>query len=384
MPSYDGILIKQRAEGDSLAFFAFATNANDILSWSDIVRTAEMHGAAQRIKNDAHISAIKGFMNASPENIIPTTVTLAVSPGKFTISDMVQRQGNVSSAKMTIEVTGDEKAAFVIDGQHRLLAFAELAGSPPLLACAILGASELERALHFVVINNKTKRVPSDLVKAIVAELSGAQQEALKNRLTRVGITLGNFALALNVLNTNDTSPFINLVDWDINRGEDAVRRIKPAALEAALRTIISNLRANVDIDVDDAIQLLSAIWRGVRDAWNSDTVAWNSASKTESEHSKLVDKAGLVAVTEFIVERLNHKLEEGFDVNDLVSVEAFSKAIMLPVPSRFWSMKWTETGLDTSAGRSLIRQSLAEIRTGAANGVDDPLVGVVLVPSSE
>jgi hypothetical protein len=97
-----------------------------------------------------------------------------------------------------------------------------------------------------------------------------------------------------------------------------------------------------------------------------------------------LVDKAGLVAVTEFIVERLNHKLEEGFDVNDLVSVEAFSKAIMLPVPSRFWSMKWTETGLDTSAGRSLIRQSLAEIRTGAANGVDDPLVGVVLVPSSE
>jgi DGQHR domain-containing protein len=384
MPVYDGILIKQRSEGQSLDFFAFATSARDILSWADIVRTAEMHGAAQRLKNDAHISAIKGFMNASPENIIPTTVTLAVSPGKFSISEVIHNHENVSLAKMTIEVEDDEKAAFVIDGQHRLLAFAELESMHPLLACAILGANELERALHFVVINNKTKRVPSDLVKAIVAELTGSQKEELKNRLTRVGITLGNYAVALNVLNTSETSPFRNLVDWDINRGINAIRRIKPAALEAALRTIISDLRSSIDIDVDDAIQILSAIWRGVRDAWNSENVTWSAASDTENQHSKLVDKSGLVAVTEFIVERLNHKLEDGFDVNDLVSVEAFSKSIMLPVPSRFWSIKWTETGLDTSAGRSLIRQSLAEIRTAAANRVDDPLKGAVLVPSSE
>ncbi len=384
MPTYNGILIKQRTDGQALSFFAFASDAADILGWADIIRTADMHGASQRLKNDAHISAIKGFMNASTQNVIPTSVTLAVAPDKFTVTDVEDTESKVSPAKLTIAFEEGEKVALVIDGQHRLLAFNELDSNPPLLACAILGSDELERALHFVVINNKVKRVPSDLVKGIMAELTVPQQETLKSRLTRVGITLGNYSAALNVLNTNNISPFKDLVDWDINRGENAVRRVKPAALESSLRTIISDLRARIDIDVDDAIQLLSAIWRGVRDSWNSGNVTWIAASNTETEHSKLVDKAGLVAVTEFIVERLNLKLEDGFDVTNPTLVEEFSKSVMQSVPSRFWLMKWTETGLDTSAGRSLIRQSLAEIRTAASSGADDPLLGAVLVPTSE
>ena len=385
MPTYDGLLIKQREGDDALWFFAFAAPAKDILSWSDIQRTAELKGAAQRLKNDSHVKAIRGFMNASSENIIPTTVTLAVSPDRYKLSAIADKKANVTSAKLKLDSGGDEKAAVVIDGQHRLLAFEGLDETPPLLACAILGADDLERAMHFVVINNKTKRVPSDLVKAIMAELSPGQRETLKGRLTKVGITLGNYAVALNVLNTKKTSPFKDLVDWDINRKKNGQRRIKPAALEASLRAIISDLRAPIEIEVDDAIQILSAMWRGVRDSWGAKNVTWDAADKNDpSKHSRLVDKAGLVAVTEFIVARLNVKLEDGFDVTDLGAIEKFSKQLMKPVPARFWLMTWTEKGLDTSAGRGMIRESLSAIKTAAASGAEDPLQDSRLVPTTE
>jgi len=387
MPDYEGILIRQREGADALTFFAFAATATEILSWSAIQRTAELKGAAQRLKNEAHVKTIRAFIDASSSNIIPTAVTLALRPGAYEISCTGGVDGDrVRFAELSIKQpaeTEDEKAAVIIDGQHRLLAFEPIAEKPPLLACAILGADDLERALHFVVINNKTKRVPSDLVKAIMAELKKEQRDALKERLTRVGMTLGSYETALDVLNTDETSPFHKLVDWDINR--DGTRRIKPAALESSLRAIIADLRSPMETDVDDAVQMLSAIWRGVREAWNVDDVEWCAMDKDHvNKHSKLVDKAGLVAITEFLIERLNLKLEEGFDVTDLDEVQNFCNQVMKSIPSRFWLIEWTEHQLDTSAGRRLIRQSLASIRTAASAGAEDPLHDAILVPSTE
>jgi DGQHR domain-containing protein len=387
MPQYEGILIQQREGEEALLFFAFAAAADEILSWSDIQRTADLHGAAQRLKNTAHIKTIRAFMSASPNNIIPTAVTLAVNPNAFEIEFTGGDEGDrVRFARMTIqqeEGEDAEKAAVIIDGQHRLLAFDPLDDKPPLLACAILGADDLERALHFVVINNKTKRVPSDLVKAIMAELAPDQRDTLNQRLTRVGITLGRFPAALDVLNTDETSPFHQLVDWDINR--DGTRRIKPAALESSLRAIIADLRTPMETDVDDAVGILSAMWRGVRESWDVDDVEWCAEDADNvNRHSKLVDKAGLVAVTEFLIQRLNMKIEEGFDITDLDEVQTYCRTVMQSVPSRFWLIEWNERQLDTSAGRGLIRQSLASIRTATSSGADDPIRDAVLVPSTE
>lgn len=380
MPNYRGILIRQREGNNALTFFAFSATADEILSWADIQRTAELKGAAQRLKNEAHIKTIQAFMSASESNIIPTAVILALRPRSYDIE--VLDKGNSARtvcAELTVRLAKNRKGAkpaVIIDGQHRLLAFKELKEKPPLLACAILGANDLERALHFVVINNKTKRVPSDLVKAIMAELTPQHRKTLKQRLTSVGITLGDYAVALDYLNTNEISPFRDLLDWDINR--DGPHRIKPLALESSLRAIIADLKAPVELDVDDAIGILCAMWWGIIAAWNVTDSKWSD------EKSKLVQKAGLVAVTEFLIERLNMKIEEGFDVTDLNEVRTFCEKVMKSIPSRFWLIDWTQRELDTSAGRALIRQSLASIRTAASGGADDPLSDAVLVPSSE
>lgn len=383
MKTVIGQLIRQRKSSKAIAFFAFSSTASEILEWASIERTFEVPGAAQRMKNNAHIRTIQAYIRASDENIIPTAVTIAFRPSSFLIEEFqvagCEMTEGSSLAQLSIKpFKTNEQPAQIIDGQHRVLALADLEEQPVLLVCALLGADDLERALHFVVINNKTKKVPPDLVKGIVAELSDDKRKKLESRLTKVGITLGSFAVALNVLNSEMFSPFLGSIDWDINRKGD--RRIKPNAIEESLRVVLSDLRTHDSIDVDDAVQILSAMWRGVRDSWGIKSVAWNAGNKDSNKHSKLVDKAGLVAVTEFLVQRLNHMTEEGLDATDLSQVEEYCKSVMKSIPSRFWLMEWKEKQLDTSVGRGLIRQSLASIRSAVAARSDDPLSEAVLL----
>jgi DGQHR domain-containing protein len=379
MPKYDGLLIFQRASAESLPLFVFAAPAGELLSWSKILQTAKVRGAAQRLENLAHIQSIRSYVRASPSNIIPTSVTLALEEGRFKLVGAPKnRPKSPKVVSVTLEIPGStwkddaDKPASVIDGQHRLRALADADESIPVVVTAILGASELERALHFVVINNKAKRVSGDLVRGIVAELPAADQEHLKKRLVAVGLTLGNYPTALDVLGCNEDSPFRDLIDWDINR--DGTKRIKPQALETALRSVIADLRTPDRLDIDDAVEVLSAMWRGVSAAWDSTQHAWSD------KESKLPDKAGLVAVTEFLVERLNLQIEEGFNISDLGEVEGFSKKVMSNIPATFWLVKWNKGELDTSSGRSLIKQSLADVRRATASGLEDPLSFAALV----
>lgn len=375
MPTYEGLLVKQRSNDDALLLFVFSATAEQILAWATIERTVDVEGAAQRMRNDSHVRTIRAYLDASPENIIPTAVSIALQPETFSVESLGNVGDDARVQRIRLTISDPAEGNFpgtVIDGQHRLLALAGHPDQPRILACAILGADELERAMHFVVINNKAKRVPSNLVKAIMAELTPEHRLELRARLTRVGITLGNFAVALEVLNSDEHSPFRNLLDWDINR--DGVRRIQPEALENSLRVILADLRTRQEIDVDEAVRLLCAMWTGVMRSWNIPDPVWND------ENSKLIQKAGLVAVTEFLVERINMQVEDGFDPADIDAVGRFCRSIMSTIPSRFWIMEWNQRQLDTSAGRSLIRQSLSAIRAATASGADSPLEDAVLV----
>lgn len=382
MPSYDGMLVCQRSAETALPLFVFAATAKEVLQWARILRTVDARGAAQRRENLAHIRSIQSYIGASPDNVIPTAVTVALDAGRFNLKPSpggltkpcvrMDAQLEVSAPAGDKE---DEKPGFVIDGQHRLIALSKLQDDSRLLVTAILGASSLDRALHFVVINNKAKRVPSDLVQGIVAELPPVEQTSIKQRLVAVGLTLGTYPSALEVLGVHKDSPFVGIIDWDINR--TGVRRVRPPALENSLRAILANLRAPEKLDIDDAVDLCSAMWRGVRDSWTDRKVGW------ASEQSRLLDKASIVAVTEFLIERMNIKIEEGFDSTDLELVQDYCKEVMSTVPVQFWLVEWRKKELDTSAGRSLIRQSLAEVRRAVASNWEDPLSYAPLLKSS-
>lgn len=365
LENYDGIILKQRNNDECPLIFICAIPAKEIKQWVDVIPTREKKGAIQRILSDAHVRSIKNYISASPKNIIPTTITIAI-PSEYKIIDHPQGDQCMLKTLQISMVEGQtSKPALLIDGQHRLEAMTRVDEEIPLICTIILGANDLERAINFVVINNKAKRVPTDLVKAIVSELDEDERQHFKTRVTSIGLSLGDYNNALVILSLSDFSPFKGLLDWEANR--EGQRVIKPLALELALRLVRNDLNTENELDVDEALEILSAMWRGIKQAPGYDNV-WLDAE------SKLLSKASLVATTEFLVERFNQKIEEGeIDPTEIQVVEDYSRDLMSKIPGEFWTTKWEAKSLDTSAGRGLIRDALSKIRTNISRGVAEP-----------
>ena len=365
-----GIYVDQRQDPASPKLFLAAIPASHLKNWVEVVPTSQEQGGVQRILSDAHVKSIKNFISADVKNIIPTTITIALSNGQYEC-DINTGAAGLSTLKVKSQ-SHNKMPGILIDGQHRLEAFYQVDPTIPLMCTIILGANDLERALNFVVINNKAKRVPSDLVKAIVAEMPPSQQEEFKARVRSVGLSLGEYSNALKILADDESSPFKGIVDWDINR--TGLRLVKPLALEQSLRALRNDLMVEVELDMDEAIEILEAMWRGVK---NSDDYIrhW---STTES---KLLGKSGLVSTTGFLIEKLNGRTEEGLtDVTNLAEVEEYCQEVMDKIPSDFWSQEWDETGLDTTAGHRLIRAAISQIRANVSRNGSDPYAKVLIL----
>lgn len=365
LENYDGILLKQRSNEECPLIFICAIPAKKIKQWVDVIPTREKKGAIQRILSDAHVRSIKNYISASPKNIIPTTITIAI-PSDYTIIDHPEGgQCMLKTLQISMVEGQTSKPALLIDGQHRLEAMTRVDEEIPLICTIILGANDLERAINFVVINNKAKRVPTDLVKAIVSELDEGERDHFKTRVTSIGLSLGDYNNALIILSLSDFSPFQGLLDWEANRAGQRV--IKPLALELALRLVRNDLNTENELDVDEALEILSAMWRGIKQSPGYDIIWLN-------DESKLLTKAPFVATTEFLVERLNQKIEDGeIDPTDIQAVENYSTDLMSKIPGEFWTLDWGPKSLDTSAGRALIRDALSKIRTNVSRGIMDP-----------
>ncbi|QKE37680.1 DGQHR domain-containing protein [Ferrovum myxofaciens] len=376
--NYNGIILKQRNNYECPLIFICAIPAKDIKEWVDVIPTREKKGAIQRILSDAHVRSIKNYISASPKNIIPTTITIAIPSEYEVIDHSLGDQCSLKTLKITMVEGQKSKPALLIDGQHRLEAMTRVEEEIPLICTIILGANDLERAINFVVINNKAKRVPTDLVKAIVSELDEVEKEDFKTRVTSIGLSLGDYNNALIILSLSDTSPFNGLLDWETNR--DGQRLIKPLALEMALRLVRNDLNTESELDVDESLEILSAMWRGIKKAPGYDNIWLNN-------DSNLLSKASLVATTEFLIERINQKIEDGeIDPTEIQGVEQYSTELMSKIPSEFWTTKWEVKSLDTSAGRGLIRDALSKIRTNISRGMAEPFnkIDLFTPPSSE
>jgi len=311
----------------------------------------------------SHAKSIENFL-LDGRNVIPTAVILALPKGTYSVEkyqvEGVRLSPGTSFAKLTIKKTGKEKVGTVIDGQHRLLALKDKAA--PLLISVLLGVDETEEALQFVVINNKAKRVPADLVRAIIVEMSPSGRVKFEERVGRIRLSLGNYHTALKILFTDADSPFNGIIDWDLNREGDRI--VKPLAIETALRRIILDLKVP-DLELDDALMIFSALWRGVKLAYQNDEGVWGEPP------SKLLSKAVVVALTEYFVTRINLKIEEGFDPADSEAVSSYARSTISGVPAEFWLTNWERKSLDTSAGRELIMQAISRMKRAESMGED-------------
>jgi DGQHR domain-containing protein len=340
--TYRAISVRQRPDSNEAPVcLLFSAPAGEVVEWSVVDRLAVEGGGVQRRESPAKVQAIKQFLTLDSMNTIPSSITVA-------LFDFEVQPGDDGCDTVTI---GTDEKALVIDGQHRLFGAHAFNPDMPLNIVAIAGPSDMEIAFQFLVINNKASRVPTDHIRLLSLNLD---DEVLRDRLASARISLDATASYVGVVDRDEVSPFYRSVIWPVDEskpGRDSL--VRPASVEMAIKSIAQ--RDLPGLETDDAlIGFFFAIWSAVKEAWPT---LWR-------ENSKLLGKAGLVAMTQFLLDDLTPLIDRGdIDAGNPDSVAKDAGETLQSVTPEFWEADWSLKGLDTQAGRQTIVEDLQKSR---------------------
>lgn len=376
MTSYIGFLVRQRA-GATAEFLVFVARAKEIVTWAEADNIKLDPGNVQRELVESRWRQIKKFFAANPNNVIPTSVTIALDDSVVRVADPADVAGQKAYALedagggLTRIIFGPEVvgSAFIIDGQHRLKGMSEMDDDVLVPVCLFVSLPIIERAFQFVTINNKSHKVPTSNLKSLLANFEAIEMP-LRNRLTQASITAPQFASAVDVLNEDPDSPFYKMVDWVNNRHPDAAKMVPPTALENSLRAIVRAFPETKD-DEGDALAVLYAIWREIFGLYGLNFA--NAAG-----FPNLVMKATIQKVSEMVVDKLRSDHDPAFTTEPVmgdngVQAGRTARALVEGIPPTFWTEPWSLKSLDTSAGRELIEDGIRDLKRLLRDGALTP-----------
>jgi DGQHR domain-containing protein len=345
MKKYRCIKFKQRLSEQSLETCIFSAPVGELLNWVTIPSISpERKDGIQRTRNDFRVRGITKFMAEDERNIIPTAIVIALSNNVFEISS-----GDDNG--FYIEIDESKSAdALVIDGQHRLYGMNAFNQNTVVPVVAILGASTDEKAFQFIVINNKVSKVSPDHIRALAINYSAQE---LKTRLRSARLSLSPQVSYVGWANEEEGSPFKGLLSLpNISEGN---RWIVPASIESSIAYIQSkNMRALEDEDI--LLDFFLTIWKVIKQNWG------NAFSKD----SKLLTKAGLTCMNQFVVDGIEFITNYSEDEMDLSNEEDVTKCVqkVLKIQQEdFWLAAWNIPISDTGSVRSQIIESMKQIQ---------------------
>jgi DGQHR domain-containing protein len=343
------ILFQQRDGAQALRFALFATTPNELLKWASIQRRHEDEQGQQRRLSTAKIRAIAKFLQQDARNTIAPAITVAVRPGAVTVE-----ASNAGPAFVNLQLSVPDGAApvlpaVVIDGQHRLLGLQEFNPNSRIAVTALLEADDTEIAFQFVVINNKATRVSSDLIRTLALDY---HEQELSERLKNARVVLSSRLELVGILDNDVEGPFHGIIAFESANDDRELRTVLPAAIESAFAAIDDK---NIpELHGDDALlAFFSTIWSRIKFKWPA---LWTS-------ESRLLHKACIVAVTQFITDALIHRYDyDDLDVTNADRVATETDAILASQAEDFWTVEWKIALKDSKAVRDRIIESLMRI----------------------
>jgi len=375
---YHGFRLKQRKDPKAVSFFVFAALPEDIIKWSWVNRQIERPQGIQRLISPARKRAIQKFFKSDPLNATPTSVVLAFKPNstifkpvpenikKTGITPEYLPKGSFEWGTLSFEFDPElpeiERPAFVVDGQHRLYGMSEFKEAElPILVSVLIDANPNEMAFQFIVINNKVRKVPSDLVRSLIVDFN---ENDLQERLKTARVSLQPHAILLGIVDDELESPFYQMVKWDRRRGVGNPV-IKPKAIEDSLKFIRYRF-PDFDDDDEALIDFFFAMWQGVKDEYPQ---LW------ESTDNHLLENAGFKALSEYLADAIDtiSGVDVGFDIDifDQKSITETTKRFISQIDAQFWQAEWKLKSLDTSSGRKTIKEDIIQIRRNFKNGTE-------------
>jgi len=252
----------------------------------------------------------------------------------------------------------------VIDGQHRLKGIESFDPNTHVNVVALLDVDADEKAFQFLVINNKVAKVPSDHIRALNLNYTSA----LTNRLKDARLSLDDNVGSVGVMDTDPESPFRGLIKWPNNMRYtgDATNQdgyVVPAAIESSIG-YIKSLRIG-DLDDNESVdEFFITIWKVVSKEWSS---IFN-----KNQGNKLLDKVGIVCLTEFLVDELlslSRNKRTKFSMANPEQVGEYTKDLIDGLDPDFWITEWKSTSYDTRSGRDQIVANLKRIYGNMSEG---------------
>lgn len=346
--TYPCIVHTQRPGGSALTFCLFAAKVGDVLKWADIKRLPDQPGAPQRAVNKAKVIAVRRFLEVDARNTIPAGVIVNLSLPDGALAPVTTKEKIDDSLRLlTITYEPGRKPGFVVDGQHRLLGMSQMSPDLQVNVVALLGASDMEIAFQFLVINNKANKVSTDHIRALALDY---KKEDLDERLRKVRLNLDPRYEFVGFADNDEASPFKGIIDWPSNRS--AHKAVKPAAIEAAVADI-QRRKVREFNDQDTVLTYFFTIWDAVKKKWPE---AWKPDTK-----SKLLSKVGVVCMSAYLTDALVSAYDWGdLDISDPDAVRGRVNQLLGFQEEQFWTVGWTTSSLDTKAGREIVLEALS------------------------
>jgi len=356
--SKEGLLLNQR-EGCEFKIFTFKETASNVKKFTNVTRQAdEKKNGYQRILKPNKIKSIIRYLEANDNNIIPNNIVIALTLDKMDSSI------NDNILKFTFS---EDEQALVIDGQHRLNAINQFDGDEEILVTALVGISSLEQAIQFITINTKSQSAAKTDVKSVLnAEF---YKDTLTKRLANAGITNLKTSTVLDYFHNSNNSPFKGYLDWQLTTVSEN-RIIQLNALEQIVKLCKNEIEEFND-DEDLIIYFLSVIWNKLKIRFNE---CWELSLSSNNKECNLLKKSTIVGVTEYFLSeaiaandyseffKFNNITEEG--INELLEKSLFY------LNNDFWNSNWKK-GLDTSAGRAVLKSSIKKTVDNIKKGKD-------------
>ncbi|MCU0834304.1 MAG: DGQHR domain-containing protein [Chromatiaceae bacterium] len=294
MTTYEYQAILPRQSG-RYTVFAFCARAADVLSFAQIDRIGRREDGSlrgfQRPQVAAHIREIRAYLEGE-DAVLPNSVVVA-----FTRGVNVARDG--AMARIRIDAA-DGPVAFVVDGQQRLSALADLPHKDfEVFVSGILCENEEELRKQFILINN-TRPLPKPLIYELLPTVDG-----LPNRLS----SRSDAAALVERLNYDEASSLHGQIKQHTNptgvlQDTHMQKLIMASLSDGALREL-----AATDDGTERSFQLISNFFAAVQIVFAE---AWVGH---KPRTSRLVHGVGVIAMG-YVMEYL-HAARAAFATED-------------------------------------------------------------------
>ena len=282
----------QQADHDVFAFFAPGSRLLElaVVPHLQLADDGRLKGF-QRARIREQVRAIAEYLGRGSV-LFPNAIILALAPGARFVAARGSKPNDIDctsdAGTLTIPVDGKYPAAWIVDGQQRTLALAEVGARDfPVPVVAFVSADIGVQREQFILVN-KARPLPARLIDELLPEIDAPLPRDLSIRKTPSALC--------TALNESRESPFCGLIRRPSTAGragivmDSSLTKVMRRSIQDPRGALAAHVAPDGTVDAEAMFRLMVSYWSAVRDVFSS---AWGLAP----DRSRLMHSTGIEAM---------------------------------------------------------------------------------------